>query len=231
MYVEKYQYLSLNRDDSDSNCRYYSYNGSKKVPSVTSILEKTKSFEDTKALADWREFTGEDKANKIVKESCDIGTIIHKNLEVWLKTNQLSTANNIIHKQARILSNSIIKNGLPSVSEVWGIEVGLLCSELYAGTTDCIGLHLNEPSIIDFKNARALRKPEQIKSYYKQIAAYAVAHNEQFGTNIKKGVIMLVCRGDKVITDFGKYQEFIIEGLEFQKAKDEWFRCVEEFYS
>src|SRR6478735_3259942 len=41
-----------------------------------------------------------------------------------------------------------------------------------------------------------------------QLAAYALAHNEMFGTDIHRGVVMIATRDVK-------YQEFVIEGDEF----------------
>jgi len=38
------------------------------------------------------------------------------------------------------MANVIIDNGLKDVSEVWGSEVSLYYEELYAGTTDLVGV-------------------------------------------------------------------------------------------
>ena len=58
--------------------------------------------------------------------------------------------------------------------------------------------------------------------YFQQLAAYALAHNELYGTEIEKGVI-LMCSVDCL------YQEFILEGDEFKRAVDQWFERVEKF--
>jgi genome maintenance exonuclease 1 len=55
------------------------------------------------------------------------------------------------------------------------------------------------------------------------LTAYANAHNEVYDTKIKKGVIFM-CSADNV------YQEFIIEGKEFKKYSDMWFKRLEEYY-
>jgi len=50
----------------------------------------------------------------------------------------------------------------------------------------------------------------------------ALAHNELYGTDIEKGVI-LMCSVDCL------YQEFLLEGDEFKRAADAWLERVEKF--
>jgi genome maintenance exonuclease 1 len=58
--------------------------------------------------------------------------------------------------------------------------------------------------------------------YFQQLAAYSLAHNELYGTDIEKGVIMM-CSVDCL------YQEFVLEGDEFKRAADAWMERVEKF--
>jgi genome maintenance exonuclease 1 len=125
---------------------------------------------------------------------------------------------------AKTLANVIIKEGLCNVDEVWGCEVGVYATGLYAGTADLIGKHKGVPSIMDFKNSRTEKSKEWIEDYFMQLAAYALAHNEMFGTDISKGVIMLATRD-------AKYQEFVIEGEEFVHYQTMWADKVSEYYS
>jgi genome maintenance exonuclease 1 len=95
---------------------------------------------------------------------------------------------------------------------------------MYAGTTDLICLHENKPCILDFKQANKPKKKEWIEDYFLQLTAYAEAHDFLFNTKIDKGVI-LMCTQDKM------FQEFIIEGDEFEYYKDKWFDRVTEYYT
>ena len=52
---------------------------------------------------------------------------------------------------AKDMSELVINEGFKNVDEVWGTEIGLIAPGLYAGTTDCIGMHKGEEAIIDFK--------------------------------------------------------------------------------
>ena len=79
------------------------------------------------------------------------------------------------------------------------------------------------PAIGDFKTARKFKKKEWIHDYFMQAAAYALAHNEVYGTNIQKGVIFMV-------THDNQYQQFVVEGEEFKTFTNEWLDKVETYY-
>ncbi len=65
--ISKYNYNTLARDESTGK-RLYSTPDGFKVPSVTTILEKTKPAEAREALANWRKSVGEAKANQITTD-------------------------------------------------------------------------------------------------------------------------------------------------------------------
>jgi CRISPR/Cas system-associated exonuclease Cas4 (RecB family) len=211
---QKYNYKPLERIDHPSGRKYITLSGDK-VPSVTTILSKTK---DMSYLNEWRESVGAAEATRIVTESTDIGTSMHALLEKYILG--IPAKGQIM---SRILADLIIKKGLCNVNEVWGTEVSVYSEGLYAGTTDLVGLHKNTPAIMDFKNSRSEKTKEMVEDYYMQLCAYAIAHNEMFGTNINKGVIMMAVRT-------GKYQEFVIEGSEFSKYETMWANKVCAYY-
>jgi len=122
------------------------------------------------------------------------------------------------------MTKQIITKGLSKVDEVWGVEVPLYAEGLYAGTTDLCGRHSGADAIMDFKNSRSFRKEEWISDYKLQVVAYGLAHNEMYNTKIRKGVIMLAAQT-------GQYQEWIVEGNDFDKAADEWAKRLEEYYA
>lgn len=212
--ISKFDYRPLERIDHPSGWRYIVGEG-RALPSVTTILSKTK---DMTFLKEWRANVGEAEATRITTEAAGIGTSMHNNLEKYILGKEM--AGNLI---SQILASVIIKEGLTKVNEIWGIEVGLYSTELYAGTTDLVGVHNGSPAIMDFKNSRAAKKKEWIEDYFMQLAAYALSHNEMYGTNIKKGVIMLATRA-------AKYQEFIIEGDEFTHYETMWANKVCSYY-
>ena len=99
---------------------------------------------------------------------------------------------------------------------------------MYAGTTDGVGIHLGEESILDYKQTNRPKKQEWIEDYYLQLTAYALAHNEVYGTNIRKGVVLMCVKpGDDGIP---VYQEFVLESKDFDHWSDQWWRRLEQYY-
>ena len=79
---KKYYYPSSSRAMEDGIRRYVL--GDTKLPSVTSILDATKSEEDKAALANWRERTGHKEAEAITKAASSRGSKMHNYLESFL---------------------------------------------------------------------------------------------------------------------------------------------------
>jgi genome maintenance exonuclease 1 len=82
---------------------------------------------------------------------------------------------------------------------------------------------------MDFKQTNKPKKREWIDDYFLQLAAYAAAHNETHGTDIKTGVI-LMCAKPTDENAAPQYQEFVLEPKEFQHWSDQWMRRVELYY-
>ena len=80
---ERYNYTPLDRASVEGKRLYATPDGTK-VPSVTTILEKTKPLEKVQALANWRKAVGEKKATEIVTEAANRGTRMHKYLEDYV---------------------------------------------------------------------------------------------------------------------------------------------------
>lgn len=233
--TNKFNYTPINRESIEGKRLYATPDGSK-VPSVTTILDKTKPAEKVKALMEWKKRVGEDKAQAIVTEAAGRGTRMHKYLEDYVKTGTLNDpGTNPYSRQSHAMAKTVISTGLCNVNEVWGVEVPLYFPGLYAGTTDGCGLHLNEESILDYKQTNKPKKEEWIEDYYLQLTAYALAHNEVHGTNIRKGVV-LMCVSPKlneqlVMVEEPKYQEFILKPEDFGYWERRWWDRVEQYYS
>ena len=221
--ISKYTYTKLSRDESSGKRLYATPDGSK-VPSVTTILDKTKPAEAKEALARWKKAVGEKKAQEIVTEAAGRGTRMHKYLEDYVKGEPLrESVTNPFAQQSLAMARIVIEKGFPKISEVWGSEVPLYFPGLYAGTTDCCGIHDGDESILDFKQTNKPKKLEWIGDYFLQLTAYAMANTEVHGTNIRKGVI-LMCSKDY------EYQEFIMEPKDFDYWTEEWCKRVEQYY-
>ena len=229
--IEKYQYTALSRDDTSGKRLYATPDGSK-VPSVTTILDKTKPAEAREALANWKKAVGEEKARQITTEAASRGTRMHTYLENFIKGEELrSTVTNPFAQQSLAMAKTVIDQGFPKINEVWGSEVPLYFPELYAGTTDCVGLHDGEESILDFKQTNKPKKLEYVQNYFLQLVAYAEAHNEIYGTNIREGHIFMCSRGDDGMILGGEtYQQFDVWPHEYDEWRTEWYNRVYTYY-
>ena len=196
--------------------------GKEKLPSVTTILSATEDPEKTEGLRKWRESKGEIVATRIVDEAAARGTAMHKILEKYIDESGYLDLTNV-GKDAHNMAIRIIEQGLCNITEYYGTECTVHYPGLYAGQTDLVGIHKGEDAIIDFKQTNKPKKREWVYDYFSQLAAYAMAHNFIYKTKITKGVIMM-CSKDHY------YQEFIVEGKEFQKYKHNWLDKVSQYY-
>jgi len=216
----KYKYPKSMRELIEGK-RHYAIDQDK-LPSVTTIISATQSAEKRQKLADWRKRVGEDSATRIVDSAGARGTAMHKILEEYIKGDgymDLTTVGQEAHNMAKV----VIEQGLSNITEVFGLEATLYYPGLYAGATDLIALHKGDLAICDFKQTNKPKKREWIEDYCVQLAAYTMAHNYVYKTNISKGVIMM-CSKDNY------YQEFIIQGLEMKKYMHQWLKRIDQYY-
>lgn len=219
----KFAYKNIDKESIDGK-RLYATPDGEKLPSVTTILDFTKPEEKKKALQEWRKRVGHKQAQAITTEAASRGTRMHKWLENYIRTGETGEpGSNPYSQQSHKMAQKIIDEGLSKCNEYWGTEVSLYFPKIYAGTTDLVGIHDGIDAIMDHKQTNRPKKREWIEDYFLQTAAYASAHNEVYGTSIRKGVIFM-CSADY------EYQEFIIEGDEFDYWTDKWFNRVEKYY-
>lgn len=222
MITNKFDYQPIPRE-TITGTRYYATSDGNKLPSVTSILSKTASFEKTKALSDWRKRMGAQNAQQITTEAANTGTAMHKKLEQHCLGTLKPPGSNIIQQQSHKMAEQVINKGLINVTEYWGLEVPLYYKEVYAGTTDLVGCWKGAPAIIDFKQTNKPKTKEMIENYFLQLVAYSTAHNHTYGTDINCGVILMCSRACE-------YQEFVVEGSEFNEWTEKWWNKVELYY-
>lgn len=235
--IQQINYQTLKRSQVDGKRLYETPTGDR-VASVTTILDKTKSEESKKALREWRNRVGHDQAQAITTEAANRGTRMHKYLEDFVKTGSMpKRGTNPYSWASHDMAAEIINKGLAQVGDVWGVEVPLFFPKIYAGTTDCIGLHNDSLAILDFKQSNKVKKDEWVEDYKLQLVAYAEAHNEVYGTNINKGVIMMCVKPVEDANSMGKYitppayQEWVLENSEFDEYRKKWWQRVETYYS
>jgi genome maintenance exonuclease 1 len=226
--VKRFDYQPISRQEINGKRLYATPDGNA-VASVTTILDATK---DKTHLVAWRKRVGEIKAREITTEAAGVGTRMHKYLEDYIDTAEWPTpGSNPFAIKAHRMACEIRDKALIDVDEIWGSEVNLYMPNMYAGTTDLVGVYKGNHAIMDFKQSNKPKKVEWIEDYFLQLVAYAEAHNEIHGTNIREGHVFMCTRGDDATQLGGEtYQQFDLWPHEYDDWRNEWYNRVYRYY-
>lgn len=204
-------YKKLERIDTSAGRAYVLPNG-EHVPSVTTILDRTK---DKKALKEWTERVGQDEADRQKNEASFVGTQMHRALEHILNGEPFSIAPNWLAMRGYEMAFRLANRYFGSISEIHGSEVSLHYGHQYAGTTDLVATYRGKLAIVDFKQSVKPKRYEHITDYFHQLAAYAMAHDLMYNTNIDFGAVLISVQD-------GTTQEFTTTGREWRNFKTQW---------
>lgn len=193
--------MTVERIDSPSGRKYLTPAGT--FPSITTILSATKNMYQINA---WRERVGEAEANKILADAAYRGTAVHSLIELRYTNKDFDLDKECINypsfikTMVTLISKDLDENNFKPIHQ----EIKLYHPELkYAGTCDAIGWYNNMLVVIDFKTSIKIKKIEYVNDYFIQAAAYALAYNYLYKSNITKTVILLA-------TEDGKFQKWIM---------------------
>ena len=219
---KKFKY-PISKRINQSGIRCYEING-QTLPSVTTVLKGTESEEKKKSLEEWRRKVGEHEAERIVSESSRRGTQMHQHLEEFL-IGQTKLDFEGFDNAPYQMSKKIIEESLSTkFNEIWGAEVNVHFPDLYAGTADACGIYNGAESILDFKQSNKPKQRNWLDDYFLQVAAYSLAHDKTYNTQITQGVI-LICTPPPTI----QFQEFIIKDEELKNFQMIFLQKVEEY--
>ena len=217
----KFNYPKSTRSIEDGLRKYLM--GGEKLPSVTSILQATKSEEDKASLENWKKRVGYTQANKIKTEASNRGTSMHSYIEDFLR-GRINESFFESNEQYKNMAKEIIEKGINGrLEEIYGMEETLYYPERYAGTADIIAVFEGKDVVIDFKQSNKPKKIDYIQDYFLQLGAYTLAHDVVHGTKMKAGIILL-CTKDIL------FQEFKIEGVELEMYQNLFLGRVKKFY-
>lgn len=205
-----------------NNMRFYGIPNGEWYPSITTVLGVTQPPEVAASFARWREAVGNEEADRVSLTATTHGTNVHLLLERHFKDEDiLAPINGEEVPSGDYDAYKALKPRLKRITAVYGQECALFSNELtIAGRCDLVGEYQNVPAIVDFKTAKRIKSDEDIADYKLQLCFYANAHNEMFGTNIQRGVIIMIVQA-------GFPMEFIVD-LEPQlallkaRSKDFW---------
>jgi genome maintenance exonuclease 1 len=206
---EKYNYPVYNINKIN-NIRFYSVSENLNVPSVTSILRLTNEKQPINFNLNHK------------TDSMEIGNYMHKYLEYYVSRDDSFHSDTKNYLIAKKLAQIIIDNFIDDLDEAWGTEVSVLYKNLYAGTIDLIGIKDEKLSVVDYKSSYRKKTKEEMKEHFLQLAAYAVAHDWQYETNIDSIIVFLAIRN-------GEFEKTIISGHELDSYKEKWFERLNMF--
>ena len=206
-----YVYEKLERIDASSG-RLYVLPSGVQVPSVTTVLDRTK---DKTALKEWANRIGQAEADRQRDQAAYIGTWMHATLEAVLSGEPLTVGRDWHALKGHQMAFTLANKYFGAISAIHGSEVGLYYQDRYAGTTDMVATYRGKLAIIDFKQSVKPKRYEYITDYFHQLAAYAVAHDWKHGTSIHYAAVLVAVQD-------GTTQEFTIAGRDWDFFKSEW---------
>jgi len=131
--------------------RYYVTPSGKKYPSITSVT----SFYNRDIFIKWRKKVGEEKANKITRESTFRGTKYHDVVEHYMNNGDINQLNILPSTKFLFLQS---KQHLDRINNIHALEKSLYSDYLgLAGRVDCIAEFDGELAVIDFKTATKIK--------------------------------------------------------------------------
>ena len=165
-------------------------------PSITSIL----GSQPKSGIEEWRKRVGEKEADRIMKESSELGTMVHDLCEQYLYNLPLKC-----NYQEAIEVFNRLRFQLKNIDNVLGLELPLHSDILkVAGTADCVAEYNGVLSLIDFKTSRKRKREDWIEDYYIQAFFYAAAFFEMSGALPEQVVILIAVRESNDVQVFTK---------------------------
>lgn len=165
-------------------------------PSITSIL----GSQPKSGIEEWRKRVGEKEADRIMKESSELGTMVHDLCEQYLYNLPLKC-----NYQEAIEVFNRLRFQLKNIDNILGLELPLHSDILkVAGTADCVAEYNGVLSLIDFKTSRKRKREDWIEDYYIQAFFYAAAFFEMSGALPEQVVILIAVRESNDVQVFIK---------------------------
>lgn len=178
-------------------------------PSVTGVLDGLRKV----GLEWWFKTHTIEEINKISKRSLEIGTTLHEAIQSHIESNTIKIETQYPEEvKTAIKSFMLFKKENPTIT-LKRSEIQMT-SETYKvnGTLDCMGEEYDELLIADWKSSECKdkAKPTIYDEAMYQVSAYVVLHNDIFGTEIKKAVIVSLAK-DKVAYSIARLDEEYIK--------------------
>jgi len=197
-HLEGYESISLPTTQINGS-RYYTTPEGKNYPSVTTVTGLLSRV----GIKKWRDWVGEEQANKISGQAMARGSRYHKLQEDFLN-NELTEKRLKEITPLDLMMFNQTKEITSRLGDIYMLEGAMYSDELeMAGRVDCIAEFAGKVSVIDFKTSTKHKLPSRIKGYFMQETAYAKMFEEQHNTPIEQIVTIIS------VEETGKSQLFI----------------------
>ena len=113
------------------------------------------------------------------------------------------------------------------IDATWAKEMGVVSARYkYKGKFDGVGVFRGRETVWDYKKTNKIKTPSGVKKYLKQCAAYAIAHNEMYGSQIDQIAIFNI--GGKTIDEIGtRVFTYDLDG----EHREEWLNDVQRYWN
>ena len=198
----------LQRTSLEDGTRVYQTPTGNKYPSVTTVT----GLLGKEAIMEWRNRVGEEEANRVSARASKRGTAVHSLCEKYLMGEEVKPS--IAHVE---MFNSL-KPYLDKIDEIHALETPLYSDHLeVAGTVDCIARYNGHLAVIDFKTSSRIKVKEDIKGYFYQTSAYAVAFEERTGIAVNNMVIIMGVDNEQPLLFVEKRNDWIHKFVDLRK--------------
>ena len=187
--------------------RFYKVPSGKMYPSITSVT----SFYNRDVFINWRKKVGEEKANKITRESTFRGTKYHDVVEYYMRNGTIDGLDMLPSTKFLFLSS---KKNLDRIDNIHALEKSLYSDYLgLAGRVDCIAEFDGELAVIDFKTSTKVKPEKWIENYFVQETAYACMYFEITGIPVKKLITIMVTENGECVVYEKRNKDYYIKLL------------------
>jgi ATP-dependent exoDNAse (exonuclease V) beta subunit len=179
--------FDLKAETTDSGRLYTTPEGNK-YKSITTVL----SNYGKKALYEWRQAVGEERANEISRKASNRGTKVHKICEDYINNEINEFRMQMLMPDLKELFFKIKPIIDENVGKVYSQEQALYSDKLrIAGRVDLIAEWNGKLSVIDFKTSTKQKDEDYIQNYFMQCTAYALMFAERTGIWIDDIVVLI----------------------------------------
>ena len=191
--------------------RVYKVPGGNLYPSITTVL----SSYNKKAIMEWRQRVGEEKANEISRKAAGRGTKLHNTVEKYLLNEMTDMKLQTMMPDIKEMFFDMRKIIDENIGDIYGIEQPLYSHKLrLAGRCDCIAEWNGQLAIVDWKTASRTKDKDHIQNYFMQATAYAEMFEELTGKAIDTIVVAISVQSESpqlFVEEKSKYLSLLIE--------------------